>query len=264
MSLKGRTALVGGASQGIGYAIARLLAARGCAGRDGRAQGQEPLARRPRARSRIETGSRTLRDRRRHPARRRLRRASSRRPSAGSAASTCSSTTTARRRSANWSRFRRRRLGARGRAEPDERRAADARRAARACAPAAGAASSTSRRCPALQPIPQFGLSVATWAGVIGYAKTLSLEVAADTASRCTRSARAASPRRASARCSAAAAGRGRRRQAGGDGAADSDAAHRQRRTRSPAWSRFSLRPGLRYMTGCVFHVDGGRRAGLL
>jgi 3-oxoacyl-[acyl-carrier protein] reductase len=32
----------------------------------------------------------------------------------------------------------------------------------------------------ALQPLPRFGLSVATWAAVIGYAKTLSLEVAAD------------------------------------------------------------------------------------
>src|SRR6185369_12152018 len=31
-----------------------------------------------------------------------------------------------------------------------------------------------------LQPMPRFGLSVATWAGVLGYAKTLSLEVAAD------------------------------------------------------------------------------------
>jgi 3-oxoacyl-[acyl-carrier protein] reductase len=31
-----------------------------------------------------------------------------------------------------------------------------------------------------LQPRPRFGLSVATWAGLIGYAKTLSLEVAAD------------------------------------------------------------------------------------
>jgi len=32
----------------------------------------------------------------------------------------------------------------------------------------------------ALQPIPRFGLSVATWSGVIGFAKTLSLEVARD------------------------------------------------------------------------------------
>jgi 3-oxoacyl-[acyl-carrier protein] reductase len=32
----------------------------------------------------------------------------------------------------------------------------------------------------AIQPMAGFGLSVATWAGVIGYAKTLSLEVAAD------------------------------------------------------------------------------------
>ncbi len=31
-----------------------------------------------------------------------------------------------------------------------------------------------------LQPIARFGLSVATWAGVLGYAKTLSLEVATD------------------------------------------------------------------------------------
>ncbi|MBM3572530.1 MAG: glucose 1-dehydrogenase [Alphaproteobacteria bacterium] len=32
----------------------------------------------------------------------------------------------------------------------------------------------------AIQPIPQFGLSVATWAGVIGLAKTLSLELGRD------------------------------------------------------------------------------------
>lgn len=32
----------------------------------------------------------------------------------------------------------------------------------------------------AIQPIPGFALSVATWSGVIGYAKTLSLEVASD------------------------------------------------------------------------------------
>ena len=32
----------------------------------------------------------------------------------------------------------------------------------------------------AIQPIPGFGLSVATWSGVIGFAKTLSLEVAQD------------------------------------------------------------------------------------
>jgi 3-oxoacyl-[acyl-carrier protein] reductase len=31
----------------------------------------------------------------------------------------------------------------------------------------------------AIQPIARFGLSVATWAGVLGYAKTLSLEIAA-------------------------------------------------------------------------------------
>ncbi len=32
----------------------------------------------------------------------------------------------------------------------------------------------------AIQPIPELGLSVATWGGVIGYAKTLSLELACD------------------------------------------------------------------------------------
>jgi 3-oxoacyl-[acyl-carrier protein] reductase len=32
----------------------------------------------------------------------------------------------------------------------------------------------------AIQPLPAFGLSVATWAGVIGFSKTLSLEVAQD------------------------------------------------------------------------------------
>mgnify|MGYP003693821101 CR=1 FL=1 len=42
----------------------------------------------------------------------------------------------------------------------------------------AAAPFSISRPSSAIQPIAGFGLSVATWGGVIGYSKTLSLEVA--------------------------------------------------------------------------------------
>jgi 3-oxoacyl-[acyl-carrier protein] reductase len=66
-----------------------------------------------------------------------------------------------------------------GRAEPDERRAAHPSRGA-ALRAAGGGAIVNITALSVLQPIPRFGLSVATWAGVLGYAKTLSLEVAAD------------------------------------------------------------------------------------
>lgn len=51
-----------------------------------------------------------------------------------------------------------------------------------------------------LEPKPGFGLSVATWAAVMGFAKTASLESSAATASRSTRSPRAWSRRHDCAR----------------------------------------------------------------
>ena len=53
-----------------------------------------------------------------------------------------------------------------------------------------------------LQPMARFGLSVATWAGVLGYAKTLSLEIATANIT-VSRSVLDASPRAASQKCSA-------------------------------------------------------------
>ena len=113
----------------------------------------------------------------------------------------------------------------------------------------------------ALQPVPQFGLSVATWAGVIGYAKTLSLEVAGEGVTVHTICpGRIATPRLGTV------FGDGR------PGAVDD--ARLAEMTRQIPMQRigapdeiaglvgFLASPWSAYMTGCVFHVDGGRRAG--
>ena len=109
--------------------------------------------------------------------------------------------------------------------------------------------------------MPRFGLSVATWAGVIGYAKTLSLEVAADRITVNT-----ICPGRIATGRLAKVFGAGRAK------AADEDAemlarikkeipmrrvgdAARDRRARRLA--RFALVGA--YITGATFHVDGGR-----
>ena len=149
---------------------------------------------------------------------------------------------------------RRRRVGQGRRAEPDERRAAVASRDADDARERLAAASSTSRRSRRCSRSPRFGLSVATWAGVIGYAKTLSLEVAADrhhrqhdlpgphrdrAARQGVRHAGTPAPRR-----------RPRRAQ---HREADPDGARRHSPTRSPASSRSSCSPW-----GGVHH---GRRA---
>ncbi|MGZ9030091.1 MAG: SDR family oxidoreductase [Burkholderiaceae bacterium] len=114
-----------------------------------------------------------------------------------------------------------------------------------------------------LQPIPQFGLSVATWAGVIGYAKTLSIEVATEGVTVHTICpGRIATPRLGTV------FGGGR------PGAVDDDKLAEM--TRQIPMQRIGLpdeiaglvgflaSPWSAYMTGCVFHVDGGRRAGVL
>ncbi|MGZ8255559.1 MAG: SDR family oxidoreductase [Burkholderiaceae bacterium] len=114
-----------------------------------------------------------------------------------------------------------------------------------------------------LQPIPRFGLSVATWAGVLGYAKTLALEVAGDGVTVHTICpGRIATPRLGTVF---------------GDGTPGPvDDATLAEMTRQIPMQRigspdeiaglvgFLASPWSAYMTGCVFHVDGGRRAGIL
>ena len=115
-----------------------------------------------------------------------------------------------------------------------------------------------------LQPMARFGLSVATWAGVLGYAKTLSLEIAtANITVNTICPGRIATGRLA--------------KVFGAPGQDDElDAKQREaliagipmRRIGSPeeiaGLVAFLASPYGAYITGSVFHVDGGRRASLI
>lgn len=116
-----------------------------------------------------------------------------------------------------------------------------------------------------LQPIARFGLSVVTWAGVIGFAKTLSLELAADQITVNT-----ICPGRIAT---------GRLAKVFGSGDAQDSEADRdmlERITREVPMQRvgqpqevaglvaFLASPYGAYITGATLHVDGGRRANLL
>jgi 3-oxoacyl-[acyl-carrier protein] reductase len=115
-----------------------------------------------------------------------------------------------------------------------------------------------------LQPMPKFGLSVATWAGVIGYAKTLSLEVAADNITVNT-----ICPGRIATDRIAKVFG------PGGTGAIEPDEAVTKLEKQIPL-GRFGepeevaglvamlVSESGGYITGTTLHVDGGRRANLL
>ena len=115
-----------------------------------------------------------------------------------------------------------------------------------------------------LQPMPRFGLSVATWAGVLGYAKTLSLEVASDRITVNT-----ICPGRI-------ATGRLDKVFGAGDGQAPIDQAALADMAKQIPLGRigapdeiaglvaFLASPWGAYITGSTFHVDGGRRASLL
>ena len=114
-----------------------------------------------------------------------------------------------------------------------------------------------------LQPTPKFGLSVATWAGVIGYAKTLSLEVAADRITVNT-----VCPGRI-------ATGRLEKVFGSGAGGPALDDQALAEMTKSIPLGRlgtpdeiaglvaFLASPWGAYITGATFHIDGGRGASL-
>ncbi|MFO1311487.1 MAG: SDR family oxidoreductase [Burkholderiales bacterium] len=114
-----------------------------------------------------------------------------------------------------------------------------------------------------LQPMPRFGLSVATWAGVLGYAKTLSLEVAADRITVNT-----ICPGRI-------ATSRIEKVFGAGDGKPPIDAKAMEEMTRGIPLGRLGstdeiaglvallASPWGGYITGSTFHIDGGRHAAL-
>jgi len=115
-----------------------------------------------------------------------------------------------------------------------------------------------------LQPMPTFGLSVATWAGVIGYAKTLSLEVAADNITVNT-----ICPGRFATGRLAKVFG------AKGDGEAETEEMKAKLRKEVPLGRigqpeeiagvvAMLVSDAGGYVTGATIHVDGGRRANLL
>jgi 3-oxoacyl-[acyl-carrier protein] reductase len=114
-----------------------------------------------------------------------------------------------------------------------------------------------------LQPVARFGLSVATWAGVLGYAKTLSLEVAADNITVNT-----ICPGRI-------ATGRLDKVFGSGDGKPSVDDQAMRDMAKSVPLGRIGTpeeiagvvallaSPWGAYLTGSTFHIDGGRHAAL-
>jgi 3-oxoacyl-[acyl-carrier protein] reductase len=116
----------------------------------------------------------------------------------------------------------------------------------------------------ALQPIPRFGLSVATWAGVIGYAKTLSLELAAEGITVNT----ICPGRIATGRLGAVFGADGKHAEPDAKMLAEMAQEIPLRRVGTPdeiaGLVAFLASPHAAYITGSTFHVDGGRRASLL
>ena len=133
----------------------------------------------------------------------------------------------------------------------------------------------------AIQPIARFGLSVSTWAGVIGYSKTLSLELAPEQITVNTICpGRIATGRLAKVFGKAAPGVAPEGAAAGSSGAVDADvdpdAEMLARIRREIPMQRIGqpdeiaglvallASPYGGYITGSTFHVDGGRRAALL
>lgn len=113
-----------------------------------------------------------------------------------------------------------------------------------------------------LQPIARFGLSVATWGAVLGYAKTLSLETA-----NAGITVHTICPGRIETSRLGTVFGSGKPSAVSAEDLAKMTASIPMGRIGSPSEIAglvgFLSSPWSAYMTGCVFHVDGGRRAAL-
>ena len=114
----------------------------------------------------------------------------------------------------------------------------------------------------AIQPIPKFGLSVATWAGVIGYAKTLSLEVASQGITVHT-----ICPGRINTGRLGTVFGAGTPGQIDQEQLAQITQQIPMARIGAPdeiaGMVAFLCSPWAAYMSGTVQHIDGGRHGGL-
>jgi 3-oxoacyl-[acyl-carrier protein] reductase len=115
----------------------------------------------------------------------------------------------------------------------------------------------------AIQPIARFGLSVATWAGVLGYAKTLSLEIAAQGITINT-----ICPGRIATGRLATVFGSGTPGQLEQDQMAQITKLIPMGRVGEPneiaGLVAFLCSPWGAYMTGTVQHIDGGRLGSLI
>lgn len=259
LALKGRTALVGGASQGIGYAIARLLAGEG-ARVAMVARREEPLEDAAR-RIAAETGGETF------AVAADIRRADDCTRIVGTAAGRFGAIdilvnndgapplgTIESFDDAAWARA-------------VEQNLMSVVRLTRGVLPAMRTRGwgriVNITALSVLQPLAEFGLSVATWAGVVGYAKTLSLEVAPDGVTVHT-----ICPGRIDTPRLGTVFGGGRPGAVDPARLAEIARSIPMQRVGSPdevaGLVGFLASPWSAYMTGCVFHVDGGRRAALL
>jgi 3-oxoacyl-[acyl-carrier protein] reductase len=115
-----------------------------------------------------------------------------------------------------------------------------------------------------LQPIARFGLSVATWAGVLGYAKTLSLEVATDRITVNTICPGRIATGRLDKVFGAAAGGTPIDEQALADMAKQIPLGRIGTPDEIAGMVAFLASSWGSYITGATFHIDGGRGAGLL